>query len=266
MISVALNSLSVLQFSNLSQYPELMHFSSTRIGGMSTAKYSSLNLGLNSGDEHENVIINRRVVSAALGIREDRLIFPKQTHTTTVKVIRENFLSVTVENRRLYLLDTDAMITNLKGVCVAVKTADCVPILLYDPKRMVVAAIHAGWKGTLQNIVVKTIQKMADEFGSYPADIIAGIGPSISPEVYEVGPDVYMQFDEAYSAPTNPFRKDKRFLNLWKANQEQLIRAGVPSDQIELARICTLSDPERFYSARRDGVKTGRMGTGIMIK
>ena len=107
---------------------------------------------------------------------------------------------------------------------------------------------------------------MADEFGSYPADIIAGIGPSISPEVYEVGPDVYMQFDEEYSTPTNPVRNDKRLLNLWKANREQLINAGIPSDHIEIAGLCTLSDPEGFFSARRDGAKTGRMGSGIMIK
>jgi len=266
MISVALNGLSVLQFSNLSQYSELLHFSSTRNGGFSNANYSTLNLGLNSGDERGNVLNNRKVISSALGISEERLLFPKQTHTTNVKVIRENFLSATKENRRLYLLDIDAIITDLKGVCIAVKTADCVPVLLYDPKLKVVAAIHAGWKGTVHNIVLETIRKMVDEFGSTPSDLIAGIGPSISPEVYEVGSDVYCLFDSEYYLSTHPVREGKKLLNLWKANHQQLIHAGVPSDHIELAGICTLSDSERFFSARRDGAKTGRMGTGIMMK
>ena len=266
MISVALNGLLVLQFSNLSKYPELIHFSSTRTGGSSVASYSSLNLGLNSGDAHDQVVANRNLLSSALGIKADCLIFPKQTHTSTVKVIRENFLSASEENRRLYLRDTDSIITDLKGVCVAVKTADCVPVLLFDHKLKVVAAIHAGWKGTLQNIVNETIQKMADEFGTNASDLIAGIGPSISPEVYEVGVDVHSLFDPDFLTPTNPVKGGKKLLDLWKANREQLIHAGVPSDQIEIAGFCTLSDPERFFSARRDGAKTGRMGSGIMIR
>ncbi len=266
MISVTIKGLSLLQFDNLNRFPEILHFSTTRIGGKSEANYSSLNLGLNSGDSPDRVILNRETLCSALEIKSDSFIFPKQTHTATVKVITKLFLSASIAERKHYLLDTDAVITALHSICIAVKTADCVPVLLFDPKQKVIAAIHAGWRGTSQNIVVETIQKMGEEFGSSPADLIAGIGPSISPAVYEVGADVHSQFDSAFYRDTNPVIKEKKLLNLWEANRQQLLRAGVPTGQIELAQICTLSDPERFFSARRDGAKTGRMGTGIMLK
>ena len=264
MISVAIKGLSILKFNNLDKFPELCHFSTLRTGGNSTDAYSTLNLGLNSGDINSNVMANRLALCKTLGIRPDRLIFPKQTHTATVKVITNDFLSLRPEERKLFLHETDAVITALKGVCIAVKTADCVPVLLYDPRQKVVAAIHAGWRGTAQNIVLKTIHKLVEEFGSDPADLFAGIGPSISPDVYEVGEDVHSQFDPEFYRDTRSVKSDKRMLDLWKANQHQLIAGGISFDQIETAQLCTWSNPDRFFSARRDGAKTGRMATGIM--
>jgi len=266
MISVVKNKLPVLQFANLSSFQELLHFSTTRIGGSSTGNYSALNLGFNSGDLPENVIENRIRLCAALHISPDLLVFPKQTHTANVKTITTGFFDLATEEQKDFLNKTDAIITNLKGICVAVKTADCVPILLFDPKQKIVAAVHAGWRGTVQNILLKTIQKMAEEFGSEQSDIVAGIGPSISPEVYEVGEEVWKQFDSEFYLPTFPAKPDKRLLDLWQANYHQLIVSGIPANQIEVARICTFSDPDRFFSARRDGIKTGRMATGIMIR
>ena len=258
--------LPVLQFASLGKFPELFHFSTTRVGGCSTNNYSSLNLGFNSGDIRENVIGNRIRLCGALEINPDRLIFPKQTHTATVKTITNGFFDSIMEAQKHFLNETDAVITNLQGVCIAVKTADCVPVLLFDSKRKVVAAIHAGWRGTVQNIVFVTIQKMIKEFGTDPSDLIAGIGPSISPEVYEVGKEVWKQFDPEFYLASNPGKADKKLLDLWNANYQQLIKAGVPEEQIEVARTCTFSDPDRFFSARRDGIKTGRMATGIMLR
>ena len=266
MISVANNELSVLQFANLGQFPELLHFSSTRIGGCSADNYRSLNLGFNSGDHSEAVIENRIKLCNSLEIDPDCLIFPKQTHTATVKTITTNFFELDKENRKHFLNETDAVITNLKGVCVAIKTADCVPVLLFDHQRKVVAAIHAGWRGTVQNIVLKTIQKMANEFGTEPSELYAGIGPSISPEVYEVGEEVWNQFNAMFYCETNPAKMGKRLLDLWRANLQQLIVAGIPENQIEIALTCTFSEPDRFFSARRDGLKTGRIATGIMVR
>ena len=266
MISVVENKLTVLQFANLNRFSELLHFCTTRIGGCSSNNYSSFNLELNSGDLPENVDQNRIRLCAALDISTDLLVFPKQTHSATIKIIDADFFDLQKEEQKLFLNETDAVITNLKGVCVAVKTADCVPILLFDSKRKVVAAVHAGWRGTAQNIVLKTIKKMAKEFGTETSDLFAGIGPSISPEVYEVGEEAWKQFDPEFYHDTNPAKADKRMLDLWSANYHQLTKAGVNALQIEVAGICTLSDPKRFFSARRDGLKTGRMATGIMLR
>ena len=266
MISVTLKGLSLLQFSNLSRFPELLHFSSTRNGGSSEANYGSLNLGFNSGDKHEDVVANRNKLCTALEIRLEQFVFPKPTHTATVRIINDRFLNAGEDDRKHFLLDTDAVITNHKGICIAVKTADCVPVLLYDPRQKVVAAIHAGWRGTAQNIVLNTIEKLKDEFDTNPSDLIAGIGPSICPDVYEVGSDVYNQFDPVFVEDTQPFQTGKKLLNLWKANRQQLIQGGVNSQNIEIAELCTWSDNDLFFSARRDGAKTGRMATGIMIR
>jgi len=266
MISVNYKGLSVLQFPLLNQFPELFHFSSTRSGGCSTGKYDSLNLGFNSGDIPQNVIANRRTLCGALDINYKTLAFPKQTHSATIQTIEDGFTDLDKEARMDFLGDTDAVITKQKGVCVGIKTADCVPILIFDPKQKVVAAVHAGWRGTVQNIVLLTIQKMTREFGCDPSDIFAGIGPSISPELYEVGEEVWSRFDPEFYERVHKGNIDKRLLNLWKANQYQLIIAGVPEIQIEVAQICTLSNPDRFFSARRDGIQTGRMASAIMLK
>ena len=266
MISVIIKGLPILQFSGLNSFPELLHFSTLRVGGISTGDYSSFNLGLNSGDVPQNVLANRIKLCDALGIGSAKLVLPKQTHSATVKIIDSDFFRLDDDERKAFLNETDAVITNIRGVCVAIKTADCVPVLLYDSKRKAVAAIHAGWRGTVQDIVLKTIKEMVENFGTTPSDLIAGIGPSISPNVYEVGKEVWGQFATEFYSESTPAQKDKRMLNLWKANHDQLVAAGVPSVRIETARICTLSDPERFYSARRDGAKTGRMATGIMLR
>jgi YfiH family protein len=266
MISVVKNKLTILQFENLNSFPGLFNFSTTRLGGRSTANYSSLNLGFNSGDLSENVIRNRTILCADLDIKYSCLIFPKQTHTATVKTIHTGFFDLEDAGQKHYLNNTDAVITSLKDVCVSIKTADCVPLLLYDPKQQVIAAIHAGWRGTMQMIVIRTIEKMMEEFATVPSDLFAGIGPSISPDVYEVGEEVWRRFDPEFYLQTNPVNVEKRLLDLRNANNQQLITAGVPPDQIEIAGICTFSDPDHFFSARRDGIKTGRMATGIMMR
>ena len=266
MISVVKNKLAIMQFENLNRFPELFNFSTTRLGGDSTGNYSSLNLGFNSGDLETNVIANRSTLCSALEINAKQLIFPKQTHTATIKTIQTKYLDMAETQQKHYLNETDAVITRLKGVCIAVKTADCVPVLLYDPKRQVIAAVHAGWRGTIQNIVVETIKIMTKEFSTVPSDLFAGIGPSISPDVYEVGEEVWKRFDPEFYHLTNPANAEKRLLDLWSTNYHQLIMSGIPFGQIEVARICTFSDPNHFFSARRDGLKTGRMATGIMIR
>ena len=266
MISFRKNDLSVYQFGQLGQFPSIRHFSTTRSGGCSTDHYDSFNMGFNSGDLPENVKANRQKLCSTLEINPGYLIFPKQTHTGTAKVISSEFFDLDENSKKQFLNETDAVITNQKNVCVAIKTADCVPVLIYDPVKNIIAAVHAGWRGTTQNIVQNTINQMIACFGSNPSDLWAGIGPSISPEIYEVGEEVWSQFAPEFYRPTNPFKKDKRLLDLWKANSNQLTSLGVPENQIEVAGICTMSNPELFFSARRDGAKTGRMATGIWLR
>ena len=265
MIAATINDLQVLQFSNLSGFPGLVHFTTTRTGGVSSGKYQSMNLGLHSGDSHSAIIENRQRLCSALNVAPDKFIFPNQTHSANIKHVRNDFISFDEEEKGRFLSETDALITELKGFCIAIKTADCVPVLLYDQKKKVIAAVHAGWRGTSLGITSLTVQKMI-ESGSDAADIVAGIGPSISPDIYEVGREVWEQFDRPRRFWKPSGSEDKRLLDLWKANLTQLVESGIQFRQIESAQLCTFSNPTAFFSARRDGIKSGRMATGIMLR
>lgn len=267
-------SLPVYTFSNFSGYPEIIHFSTVRHGGKSKGIYQSLNLGFHSGDKESHVQVNREILCNALEIKPEQMVFAVQTHSARIAKINGDALTWDNEIRREKLNETDALVTNVPNICVAVKTADCIPVLLYDPKHRAVAAIHAGWRGTVGRIVLKTIDAMKQEYGTQPEHLIAGIGPGIGPSVYQVGPEVvqivHKQLGENHglihyyslkpSAPKTPY------LNLWKANYIQLVEAGITEENIDVAELCTFSHPEDFYSARRDGAATGRMATGIMIR
>ncbi len=265
MFTIIKNDIPLLRFSNLSGFPELFHFVTTRQGGVSTGNYSTFNLGTNSGDHSDNVFQNRNILCKTLNIETDQLIFPKQNHSANVKVIKREFLKADEQEKKVFLKETDAVVTNIQGVCLGIKTADCVPVLLFDSINKVIAAVHAGWRSTLKGIILKAVHSMVSEFSSDSSEIIAGIGPSISPAVYEVGQEVYSRFDKKYLKPVHNNPPNKRFLDLWQANHDQLTQAGIPEKHIELAGLCTYSNPEFFFSARRDGPNTGGMATGIML-
>lgn len=265
MITLVKNNLPLLRFSNLSGFTELFHFVTTREGGVSSGYYSTLNLGANSDDNPDNVLQNRKILCEAINIDQCQLIFPNQTHSATVKIIRAELLKADEQEKKGVLMETDAVITNIPGACLGIKTADCVPVLLFDSKNKVIAAVHAGWLGTLKGILLKAVQSMISGFNSDPKGIFAAIGPSISPDIYEVGEEVWSRFDKKYLLPDFNSPDNKCFLDLWKANQDQLTQSGIPDEQIEIAGLCTYSNPELFFSARRDGPKTGRMATNIML-
>jgi len=253
-------TIQLLQFENLLKFTNITHFSTTRTGGFSKNHLAGFNLGYTVGDEAKNVTQNLNLLAGFLNIEKKQLVSPKQTHSKNIGI---------VTSPKDTFPDTDALITNITGICLFVRTADCVPILLYDPVQKAVAAIHSGWKGTLREISKHTIKLMQKEFETNPANLIAGIGPSIGPDVYEVGPEVVEQFKnhftfDNYITPVK--NSDKGLLNLWKINHQILIDSGIPGEQIEVAEMCTYSNPDLFYSARRDGVNSGRLATGIMLK
>lgn len=194
--------------------------------------------------------------------REDAMpegiILPVQPHSCNVAVARES---------QAEYPDTDALVTDKAGVMIGIRTADCVPVLLYDDVRRVVAAVHAGWRGTVGGITHKAVDVMVSDFGCRPTDIHAIIGPSISPEAFEVGNEVVEQFMLAGFPDDIVLRNyPKHHIDLWKANQWLLTEAGVPAEQIEVARLCTYTNTNRFFSARREGIGTGRLVSGIMVK
>ena len=274
MKKIHIGQVPLYHFSFLFGYPEIIHFSTTRQGGTSKGSYTSLNLGFNSGDEKQSVQANRGIFARMLGIKPEQLVFGVQTHSAKIARITSDVLDWDFQMRRRILAETDALITNEPNICVAVKTADCIPVLLFDPAHKAAAAIHAGWRGTVARIVAQTVDAMKQEYGTQPKDIVAGIGPGIGPEVYQVGPEVvemvHRQLGENHRLiqyrVSKTDRQETPYLDLWKANHLQLIDAGIPEENIEVARLCTFSHADDFFSARRDGAVTGRMATGIMIK
>ncbi len=252
----------------LEKESKILHFTSTRIGGVSSGNYESLNLGKYSKDSLENIQKNFAVFYSEMNLEEKNCHIPFQTHENHVLTIDEDFLKSDASQQAEKLKGVDALITNIPNQCIIVSTADCVPILLYDTKTNAVAAIHSGWRSTRLRIAKEAVNEMIAKYGSNPQNIKAAIGVSISPEVYEVGNEVKYAFDAMNFDSENFFflKNNKYHLDLWQANKEILLDSGLQESNIETAELCSYSDSERFFSARRQGIESGRMISGIMIK
>jgi len=241
------------RFENLGQQAECLH-------GV-TMKNASHPLGfsmaLHTCEPKAMVVANRKMIEAFF--EKERIyhfILANQTHSDHVHVVKEPG-NKGWEGLESAVPDCDALVTNLKGVMLGILTADCVPILLYDPVAKAVAAVHAGWKGTKANIVAKTIQTMQREFGTKPDNLIAGIAPSIGVCCYEVGKDVasyFFDLPDAIQAKKN----SKYMLDLPEINKLQLITAGMREEKIEMSNICTSCDVEHFFSYRKESGCSGR--------
>jgi polyphenol oxidase len=223
---------------------------------------SGLNLSFNTGENIQKVNENRERVIRLFDLPPDKVFFPDQCHTAEVKVVDFHITEQSLQS-------TDAIITNKRGICIGVLTADCVPILLYDPVKSVIAAVHAGWRGTVGEIVKNTISRMIESFNVHPSNLIAALGPSISGKNYQVGPEVVEKFRFAYNMDRlifSHFTADGRAnLDLWECNHQILLNCGVQNDRIELAGICTYDRFDNFFSARREGFYTGRFASCIML-
>lgn len=259
----------VSRYPGLSRFGDISHFVTSRAGGVSEGNYASMNLGLYSGDSRERVDENIRRLMTGLGLGPERLLLPHQVHGCRVAVVDRTFTQLSGVEREARLEGFDALITADPGVCVAVATADCVPVLLYAVDKRVVAAVHAGWRGTVLRIAELTIQRMVDEFGCDPRQVWAAIGPSISPSAFEVGEEVVDAFHDAGFDLSRLLLRDpdsgKGHIDLWEANRMSLIGAGLDGDHIELAGICTYERFSDYFSARRLGIQSGRFLSGIYI-
>jgi YfiH family protein len=256
-----------LQYYNIHQ--DVVAFSSTREGGYSEGLYGEFNINRYCGDRQEAIQQNRDALCQLLKIDDSHLLMPHQVHLTEIGVIDEAFMELSDSNRQEKLEGIDALMINLPGVCIGVSTADCIPILLYDQKQHASCAIHAGWRGTVGRIGVQTLQAMQEAYGTKADDVSCVVGPSIGPEAFEVGEEVYETFAEAgfpmddiaYRHPAT----QKWHIDLWQANVWQLMQAGVQENAIQVSGVCTYMNHARFFSARRLGINSGRMFTGIMI-
>ena len=161
----------------------------------------------------------------------------------------------------------DAVMTDVSGICIGVSTADCIPIIIYDPEHHAVATVHAGWRGTVSRIAEKAIQAMAITYHSKPEDMHCVIGPGISLEHFEVGQEVYEQFAEAgFDMDSISKWQTKWHIDLKECNRQQLERMGVKPDHIEVSAICTVADNHDFFSARKQGINSGRIFTGAILR
>ena len=260
--------MEVLQYPLFSRFPELLHFCTIRHGGVSLGTYGTFNISPFSGDNVENQQANLSLLARKLDITPQQIIFPYQTHSDTVKIINSDFLQLSDSDKITYLNGVDALITNIPTLCIGVTTADCVPVLIFDKVNNVVAAVHAGWRGTCSRIVEKTIQQMTISYGTKPSDIFASIGVSISPEAYNVGEELVEDFEKANFQIPEIFNRceNQLYLDLWKANKWLLMQLGIPENQIEIAGICSFTNSKDYFSARKLGIKSGRMLSGIMLK
>lgn len=274
------NAQPVLNYYNLSD--DVKAFSTTRHGGVSEGNYASLNINEYCGDSKANTDANRLLLANELGIDANHIIMPHQTHGVESRIIGEEFANLPDDVKKMLLEGVDAVMTNIPGMCIGVSTADCIPVLLYDEEHHAAAAIHAGWRGTQARIVHKTVQEMRMAYQTDPTKLKAVIGPGISLDNFEVGDEVYADFEQAafdMSAiaeehikrnpnaddPAKAFER-KWHINLPLANIQMLTHNGVDEANIINTGICTFDNADNYFSARRLGIESGRIYTGIIIR
>ena len=208
-----------------------------------------------------------------LPVRASRLVYPHQTHTDRIVCIDDGFLKMAPDKQQEKLDEVDALITQIPQQCIGVSTADCIPVLLYDSQHHAAAAIHAGWRGTRQRIVSKTVEAMHLRFGTLASELRAVIGPGISAAAYEVGEEVVRQFLDAgfpqtvvwRRGPANDSPYSKPHLDLQAANCYLLEEAGLDLSHIQVVPVCTYRQCDSFFSVRRLGIQSGRIYTAVII-
>ncbi len=229
---------------------------STRMGGVSDFPENSLNLAGYDEDSAENIAENRRRFLSALG-GDYRLASVWQIHSADVRRVKDLADAADGDYKM------DALVSDVKGVLLGVKTADCVPVLLGDTRTGAFAAVHAGWRGTVQSIVLKAIEKMRAAFGTRPVDLIAAIGPAATCKNYEIGQDVIDAFHENFPDSAHlftPTKENHALIDLHTANKEQLLSVGLKAENISIASLCTMERTDLFFSYRKEKKLYGKTG------
>lgn len=241
------------------------HLVSTRLGGVSSGIFSSMNLSYTRGDDKEAVDENYRRIAALLGCDVSDIVCSDQTHTTNVRVVNECDRGKGIVHPKDYT-DVDGLITNVEGIVLATFYADCVPLFFIDVKNKVIGLSHSGWRGTVGRMGQITVDAMHREYGTRPEDVFAAIGPSICQDCYEVSEDVADAFRKEFckAGQSDEILLDKGNgkyqLNLWRANQIILEEAGIAHEKIQVTDICTCCNPDYLFSHRASQGKRGNLG------
>ena len=250
---------------------ELQHGFSTRKGGVSKEHLAFLNLSFSVEDAKENVLENFRRIGERFGKTPEDFVLSKQSHETKVLKLGVKDRGKGITKERDYE-GIDALITDEEGLILSCFSADCVPILFYDPIRKAVGACHSGWRGTKGKILRNVVEEMSKHFSSNPADILIAIGPSISKEQYIVSEDLGLSFLEDYkdcseedsSSPIRRLSEDKFQLDLWDLNRRIALDCGLKKEHISISGYCTMENPELFFSHRYSQGKRGLQGAFIL--
>lgn len=232
-------------------FPEVVFGFSTKIAADRKPPFY-FNLSYSVGDDERIVKENRKLFFQSLGLEENRIVAQKQTHSDIVRYV-EKYDG---------LLESDGLITDKINLGLAVSTADCTPVFLYDKKNKIISAVHSGWRGTQKKILQKTLNKLSEEFASRAENLIAYLGPSIKQKNYQVGEEVAALFDSKYILKEN----DKYFLDIPAVNYDMLLGFGVKNENIEVSSLCTFENNILLHSYRRDGVHSGRSMGAIALK
>ena len=239
------------------------HGFSTRLGGVSTGHCATMNISTTRGDDPAAVEENRRRIAKAIGVRAEDMTYTNQTHTTNVAVVE-------AKDRGKRFMETDGMVTNVPGICLVTFYADCVPLFFVDPVHRAIGLSHSGWRGTVGKMGKVTIERMREEYGTDPAQVVAAVGPSICQDCYEVSVDVIEKFRENFDKDLWPElfyeKADGKYqLNLWRANQAVLAEAGVPRENIAVTNLCTHCNPDILFSHRSTGTARGNLSAFLAL-
>jgi YfiH family protein len=262
-----------ITFPVLSEIPFIKHGFSTRLGGLSTGIFSSMNLAFSASgncDDPDKVMENYRLICEAMGIYPSTLVISQQEHKTSIRVVDEKDRGKGLFKPRDYK-EIDGLVTNKPGVTLVTKYADCVPLFLVDTKNRAIGLSHAGWRGTAGKIGLKTVETMNGQYNSDPADIIAVIGPSICRDCYEIGEETAEEFENAFrlTGDNNILHRDNEgriFCDLWEANRTVLLEAGLLPENIHISGVCTCCNDDLLFSHRRSRGRRGSLAAFLMIK
>jgi YfiH family protein len=280
MIITHKNGVSFLEFKKLANLPGIRHGIFTRNTGVSSDPFRSLNISFGVGDDDRNVRRNREIISKCLN--EENLVFADQVHGNRIMVFPKDNNNVMIfdsdgcggvepseilsgqigvshpDSEHKYV--GDALVTNIRKKILVIQVADCQSVIMYDPVQQVVANVHSGWRGSINDIIGLTIKVMKKSFGCFARDIIAGIGASLGPCCAE-----FVNYEKEIPKRYWKYKDDNDHFNFWSLSCDQLCQAGVLMDNVNLSGLCTKCDPDRFFSFRGEGA-TGRFASVIGLK